>query len=263
MTNPNNPTTAPTTNPVEQPDFDKWLHQLTTMHSGAELAEKIREAATGCAQTSQTTTDQHLRRYATATSTLLEHIAATAVGHTSQPVRIDAWSRLADGFELSYEMVPESLSIQLHTGRVGDESVYLNLNPSATLNRVITLLQDARTAYDTVLRESAAQDLEFYPPLAHGKTVSCDAWATFTEDTPLSFDIHDGIVYLDIGPNDDPHVTSIRLELLEPDQLLNQLLNALTHIQTEHRTTQSNDGKRLIIRNNIALTSSPAPSPPP
>lgn len=238
-------------NPVEQPGFDQWLLNITATQAGTRAAVRLREVAGQCAHTGRTTTDPELARYATATATLLDHLATTTPttpttpGRREEPVHIDAWTWITNTCELSYELTATSLSLDIHPGTSAETTVCLILDPTTTLDRVLTLIHNAHTAH-TTQHDDTDTTIGYYGGSNNGP-VTCQAFARLREHTPLTYDIDDGVVRLDFGDHDSANHTAIRLELTDPDTLLPRLHHILTRIRTEHRTHFA-DGQHSHLR---------------
>lgn len=247
-------------NPVEDPGFDQWLLEVTATRSGARRAERLRDVAARCAHTGRSTTNPRLARYATATAALLDHLATTT-DHRAEPVRIDAWAWITDTCELSYELTAHSLSLDIHPGTSPETTVSLSLDPTTTLARVLTLLHDARTAYDT--QRQPGNHVRGYLPGPTSAPITCQAYARLSEHTPLTYEIDDDVVRLDFGNHNNSTTTALRLELIQPDTLLTQLHNTLTHIRTAHRHHHADGTHPRLRRGRTPLDTSTNLSPEP
>jgi len=125
--------------PDDQPDIGVWLRALSAELPVRQQVEEIRGVADQC--------DRESEGYAGVVATLLRHVADDTLARAGR-VDIEAWTTITDRVTMSYEIVPDLVSVLFEPSQSGGPMITVELRDAdVVLDNVLDLLRRARTGY--------------------------------------------------------------------------------------------------------------------
>ncbi|MCT2583060.1 hypothetical protein [Actinophytocola gossypii] len=72
---------------------------------------------------------------------------------------------------------------------------------------------------------------------------TADTWTVIRAETPLTYEVDEesDLVHLDLGPRHSPGLTSTRLQIHRPTEMLDVLLDLFTRARTDYQRVTRGD----------------------